>query len=54
MATIIGIDPGLGGGVAVFDGDKSCAFPFSTMSETENCLVELVKGESLSLLKAFV
>lgn len=54
MAIIIGIDPGLGGGVAVFDGEKSCAFPFSTMSETEEFLVELVKGESSSLLKAFV
>ena len=54
MAIVIGIDPGLSGGVAVFDGEKSCAFSFLTMSETEEFFIDLVKSEGSSLLKAFI
>lgn len=54
MATIIGIDPGLSGGIAVLGAEKDCALPFSTMSETEEFLIDLIKSESISLFKAFV
>ena len=53
---IIGIDPGLSGGVAVFDGlifeDK--ARPFSTMAEMEKFILEYVKDTGVSSVKAFV
>ena len=54
MATIVGIDPGLGGGIAVLGAKKDCALPFSTMSETEEFLIDLIKSEGISLFKAFV
>lgn len=53
---IIGIDPGLSGGVALLGGTflKERAVPFSTMSEIEAFFIELIKTEDVSLFKAFI
>lgn len=53
---IIGIDPGLSGGVALLGGTflKERAVPFSTMSEIEAFFIELLKTEGVSLFKAFI
>ena len=51
---IIGIDPGLSGGLALLGDEKDCALPFSTMSETEEFLIDLIKCENFSFFKAFI
>ena len=50
---IIGVDPGLSGGLALLGDEKDCALPFSTMSEMEEFLWQYAKDACTSL-KAFI
>lgn len=52
--TIIGIDPGLNGGFAIFDGNEFYAKPFETMAELGFILEELVDKREISKLKAYI
>lgn len=53
---IIGIDPGLSGGIAIF-GDanfENKAIPFKSMAEVESFICDFIKEDGISLFKAFI
>lgn len=52
--TIIGIDPGLNGGIAVFDNGEFYAMPFTTMADAGFALDSLRDKRKLSEFKAYI
>ena len=51
---IIGIDPGLSGGIAVFDEENAEAMPFTTMAAAGFFLDSLRDGVKMGDIKAYV
>ena len=51
---IIGIDPGLNGGIAMFDDGEFFAMPFTTMSDVGFALDSLRDKRKLSEIKAYI
>lgn len=54
VKTIIGIDPGLNGGFAVFDDGKFYAIPFTTMADVDYKLSGLLFGKKTPETKAYI